>query len=95
MVSAGVDCMTFLGLSVSKRDITGNLILQLGSDYSYDPIASKSQARDLQPPESPSLSPPLHLSQETLQVTVLDRLSRHPFLRHMEHACLASVLGKN
>lgn len=79
MVFAGVDCMTFLGLSVSKRDITGNLILQLGSDYSYDPIASKYQARDLPPPESPSLSPLIHLSQETLQVTVLDRLSRTLF----------------
>lgn len=81
--------MTFLRLSVSKTDITGNLILQLGSDYSYDPIASKSQARELRPPESPSLSSPIHLSQETLQVTVLDRL------RQMEHACLASVLSKN
>lgn len=87
--------MTFLGLSVSKTDITGNLLLHLGSDYSYDPIASKSQARDLPPPESPSLSPPIHLSQKTLQVTVLDKAPQHPFLRQMEHTCLASALGKN
>lgn len=39
--------MTFLGLPVSKLDITGSLILQIGSDYSYYPIASKYQARDL------------------------------------------------
>lgn len=76
--------MTFLGLFVSKRDITGNLILQLGSNYSYDPISSKSQARDLPPPEfhpypSEPGDPPGHSARQITPAPFSEENGTHMF----------------